>query len=279
MKDLDDIPALMADIGARARPPRRLATAPAEAKRAALRRPPTRSGPAGRILAANAKDLALGRDKGLSDAMMDRLRLTRTGSRPWPTGCARWPRRTIPVGEVMAEWDMPSGLHIRRVRTPLGVVGVIYESRPNVTADAGALCLKSGNAVILRGGSESFHSSKAIHACLVEGLRAAGLPEDAIQLVPTRDRAAVGDADHDRHHRRDRAARGQGPCRAGAARGARAGLCPSRRDRAYLCRRGGRSGQGAERGPQCQDAPHRHLRGGRMPADPPRRGGHDRAGT
>ncbi len=88
---------------------------------------------------------------------------------------------------------MASGLHIRRVRTPLGVIGVIYESRPNVTADAGALCLKAGNAVILRGGSESFHSSRAIHACLVEGLRGANLPEDAIQLVPTRDRAAVSE--------------------------------------------------------------------------------------
>lgn len=96
-----------------------------------------------------------------------------------------------PVGEVLTEWDMPSGLNIRRVRTPLGVVGVIYESRPNVTADAGALCLKSGNAVILRGGSESFHSSGAIHKCLVEGLKSAGLPENAIQLIPTRDRAAV----------------------------------------------------------------------------------------
>jgi glutamate-5-semialdehyde dehydrogenase len=95
------------------------------------------------------------------------------------------------VGAVIAEWDMPSGLHIRRVRTPLGVVGVIYESRPNVTADAGALCLKSGNAVILRGGSESFHSSGVIHGCLVQGLRGADLPQDAIQLVPTRDRAAV----------------------------------------------------------------------------------------
>ncbi|CAN0278225.1 unnamed protein product, partial [Chrysoparadoxa australica] len=98
-----------------------------------------------------------------------------------------------PVGAFMAEWDRPTGLHIQRVRTPLGVVGVIYESRPNVTADAGALCLKAGNAVILRGGSESFHSSGAIHACLVEGLRAAGLPETAIQLVPTRDRAAVSE--------------------------------------------------------------------------------------
>jgi len=95
------------------------------------------------------------------------------------------------VGRVLAEWDRPNGLHIRRVATPLGVIGVIYESRPNVTADAGALCLKAGNAVILRGGSESFHSSTAIHACLVEGLRAAGLPADAIQLVPTRDREAV----------------------------------------------------------------------------------------
>jgi glutamate-5-semialdehyde dehydrogenase len=95
------------------------------------------------------------------------------------------------VGQVITEWDMDSGLHIQRVRTPLGVIGVIYESRPNVTADAGALCLKSGNAVILRGGSESFHSSGVLVDCMVEGLRAAGLPTDAIQLVPTRDRAAV----------------------------------------------------------------------------------------
>jgi glutamate-5-semialdehyde dehydrogenase len=96
-----------------------------------------------------------------------------------------------PVGEILAEWEQPTGLNIQRVRTPLGVIGVIYESRPNVTADAGALCLKSGNAVILRGGSESFHSSQAIHGCLVQGLRDANLPEDAVQLVPTRDRAAV----------------------------------------------------------------------------------------
>ena len=100
---------------------------------------------------------------------------------------------TDPVGEVIAEWDRPNGLQIERVRTPLGVIGVIYESRPNVTADAGALCLKAGNAVILRGGSDSVHSSEAIHACLVEGLKEAGLPEDAIQLVPATDRAAVGE--------------------------------------------------------------------------------------
>ncbi|TIN75352.1 MAG: glutamate-5-semialdehyde dehydrogenase, partial [Mesorhizobium sp.] len=98
-----------------------------------------------------------------------------------------------PVGDVMAQWDRPNDLHIERVRTPLGVVGVIYESRPNVTADAGALCLKAGNPVILRGGSDSLNSSAAIHACLVEGLKEAGLPDDAIQLVPTTDRAAVGE--------------------------------------------------------------------------------------
>jgi len=98
-----------------------------------------------------------------------------------------------PVGEVIAQWDRPTGLNISRVRTPLGVIGVIYESRPNVTADAGALCLKAGNAVILRGGSESFHSSRAIHAALQQGLRDANLPEDAVQLVPTRDRVAVSE--------------------------------------------------------------------------------------
>ncbi len=132
-----------------------------------------------------------GRDKGLSPAMLDRLMLDEARIRGIVDGLRAVAAQDDPVGQVIAEWDRPSGLHIRRVRTPLGVIGVIYESRPNVTADAGALCLKAGNAVILRGGSESFHSSGAIHACLVEGLRAAGLPEDAIQLVPTRDRAAV----------------------------------------------------------------------------------------
>jgi glutamate-5-semialdehyde dehydrogenase len=145
------------------------------------------------IIAANARDLDYGRDKGLSDAMMDRLMLDEPRIRDIVDGLRAVAAQDDPVGEVLAEWDRPSGLHISRVRTPLGVIGVIYESRPNVTADAGALCLKSGNAVILRGGSESFHSSGAIHACLVEGLRAADLPEDAIQLVPTRDRAAVSE--------------------------------------------------------------------------------------
>ncbi|WP_417586266.1 glutamate-5-semialdehyde dehydrogenase [Pararhodobacter oceanensis] len=145
------------------------------------------------ILAANAEDLEFGRGKGLSDAMMDRLVLDESRIQSIVDGLRAIAGQGDPVGAVIAEWDMPSGLHIRRVRTPLGVVGVIYESRPNVTADAAALCLKSGNAVILRGGSESYHSSAALHRCMVEGLRAAGLPEAAIQMVPTRDRAAVAE--------------------------------------------------------------------------------------
>ncbi|MFU8777492.1 MAG: glutamate-5-semialdehyde dehydrogenase [Roseovarius sp.] len=193
MKDQTEIAALMANIGVRARAAAAdLAIADAATKRAALEAAADAVW-AGRveIMAANARDLAYGRDKGLSEAMMDRLALDETRIQGIVDGLCAVAAQDDPVGEVLAEWDRPSGLHIRRVRTPLGVVGVIYESRPNVTADAGALCVKSGNAVILRGGSESFHSSGAIHACLVAGLRAAGLPEDAIQLVPTRDRAAV----------------------------------------------------------------------------------------
>ncbi|WP_171125065.1 MULTISPECIES: glutamate-5-semialdehyde dehydrogenase [unclassified Ruegeria] len=193
MKDFDSIPALMADLGARAKAASsELAFASAERKHAALiaaadavwaRR--------AEIVEANKKDLEFGREKGLSPAMMDRLMLDEARVQGMVDGLLTVADQADPVGEVLSEWDMASGLNIQRVRTPLGVIGVIYESRPNVTADAGALCLKSGNAVILRGGSESFHSSSAIHACLVEGLKAANLPEDAIQLVPTRDRAAV----------------------------------------------------------------------------------------
>ncbi|SOB91973.1 glutamate-5-semialdehyde dehydrogenase [Rhodobacter sp. JA431] len=146
-----------------------------------------------KIMAANAEDLAYGQEKGLSPAMMDRLKLDEDRIRGIVDSLRAVAEQRDPVGEVIAEWDQPSGLHIQRVRTPLGVIGVIYESRPNVTADAGALCLKAGNAVILRGGSESFHSSRAIHACMVAGLKAANLPEAAIQLVPTRDRAAVAE--------------------------------------------------------------------------------------
>ncbi|SIS93751.1 glutamate-5-semialdehyde dehydrogenase [Roseivivax lentus] len=193
MKDHDTIAALMEDIGARAkRAAGALAFAPPEAKANALEAAADALGQRlPEILSSNAKDLEYGRDKGLSDAMMDRLTLDAARVAAMAKALRDIAALPDPVGAVMAEWDRPSGLHIQRVRTPLGVVGVIYESRPNVTADAGALCLKAGNAVILRGGSESFHSSQAIHACLVDGLRAAGLPEDAIQLVPTRDRVAV----------------------------------------------------------------------------------------
>jgi glutamate-5-semialdehyde dehydrogenase len=144
------------------------------------------------ILAANAKDMDAARARNLSGAMLDRLKLDEKRVE----GIARAIDEVValpdPVGAVAAEWTRPNGLQIQRVRVPLGVVGIIYESRPNVTADAGALCLKSGNAVILRGGSESASSSRAIHACLAAGLRAAGLPEPCIQIVPTTDRAAVG---------------------------------------------------------------------------------------
>ncbi|MCH2164239.1 MAG: glutamate-5-semialdehyde dehydrogenase [Marinovum sp.] len=193
MKDIADIPATMSELGQAARAAAaELAFAPAETKRDALmaaadavwaRRD--------EIIAENHKDLDFGRNKGLSDAMMDRLMLDEVRIQGIVDGLRTVADQPDPVGEVIADWDQPSGLNIKRVRTPLGVVGVIYESRPNVTADAGALCLKAGNAVILRGGSESFHSSGALHACLVQGLRSVGLPDAAIQRVPTRDRAAV----------------------------------------------------------------------------------------
>jgi glutamate-5-semialdehyde dehydrogenase len=145
------------------------------------------------ILAANATDMENGRKAGLAASLLDRLKLTPDRIRAMADGIRAVAALKDPVGDVIAEWDRPNGLHIERVRTPLGVIGVIYESRPNVTADAGALCVKAGNAVILRGGSDSANSSAAIHACLTEGLREAGLPEEAIQLVPTTDRAAVGE--------------------------------------------------------------------------------------
>ena len=145
------------------------------------------------ILDANALDMEYGAQKGLSPALMDRLMLNEARIRSMVDGLRSVAEQRDPVGQVLAQWDRPNGLHIQRVATPLGVVGVIYESRPNVTADAGALCLKAGNAVILRGGSESFHSSAAIHSCMVQGLRGAGLPEAAIQLIPTRDRKMVSE--------------------------------------------------------------------------------------
>lgn len=193
MKDFDSIPALMADIGARAKAASAsLASASPERKHAALIWAAEAVWKVrDAIIQANLLDLEYGREKELSDAMMDRLMLDEPRIQGIVDSLRAVAEQIDPVGEVIAEWDMPSGLHIRRVRTPLGVIGVIYESRPNVTADAGALCLKSGNAVILRGGSESFHSSSAIHAAMVDGAVKAGLPADCIQLVPTRDRAAV----------------------------------------------------------------------------------------
>ncbi|WBU65363.1 glutamate-5-semialdehyde dehydrogenase [Paracoccus aerodenitrificans] len=143
------------------------------------------------ILEANARDLDYAREKGLSPAMTDRLTLNPERLRDIQDSLRSIAEQPDPVGKVLAEWDRPNGLHIKRVSTPLGVLGVIYESRPNVTADAGAMALKSGNAVILRGGSDSIHSSAALHDCMTDGLRAANLPEAAIQLVPTRDREAV----------------------------------------------------------------------------------------
>lgn len=193
IKDTDDIPGLMADLGARAKAAAAaLATVPAEVKTRALELAANAVWAAHEeIIAANGKDLDYGRSKNLSSAMLERLMLDTARIQGIVDGLRAVARQPDPVGEVLAEWDRPTGLHIRRVRTPLGVIGVIYESRPNVTADAGALCLKSGNAVILRGGSESFYSSLVIHSCLLDGLRAVDLPEAAIQLVPTRDRKAV----------------------------------------------------------------------------------------
>jgi glutamate-5-semialdehyde dehydrogenase len=144
------------------------------------------------ILAANAEDVAEFRASGATAAFIDRLTLTPGRIAAMAEGIATVRAIPDPVGVVTESWQRPNGMTIERVRVPLGVVAVIFESRPNVTADAGVLCLKSGNAVILRGGSDSFRSSRAIHACLAQGLREAGLPEAAITLVPTRDRAAVG---------------------------------------------------------------------------------------
>jgi len=184
---------LIARMGALAREAAAvLAQAPSGQKRDALlaAAQAIRDGEAG-IMEANARDLAYAAEKGLSPAMVDRLRLDPARIAAIVEGVRAVAEQPDPVGRVLSEWDRPSGLHIQRVATPIGVLGVIYESRPNVTADAGALALKSGNAVILRGGTDSIHSSAAIHRCMAQGLTGAGLPEGAIQVVPTRDRAAV----------------------------------------------------------------------------------------
>jgi glutamate-5-semialdehyde dehydrogenase len=191
---LQQIEALMAPIGrAAVEAAQTLALAGTAQKNAALAAAARAlRARAGEILAANAHDVKGAEAAGLSGAMLDRLTLDAARVDAMAAGVEQIAALADPVGTVMAEWARPNGLRIQRVRVPLGVIGIIYESRPNVTCDAGALCLKSGNAAILRGGSESHHSSTAIHRCLVDGLRAAGLPEACIQLVPTTDRAAVG---------------------------------------------------------------------------------------
>ena len=190
-----DLAGLMLDLGRRARAAANtLAFADPDAKTRAL----TLAADAldrdrKALLAANAEDMKAAEGKGISKAFLDRLLLTDARIDGMIAGLRTIAALPDPVGTVMAEWTRPNGMTISRVRTPLGVIGVIFESRPNVTADAGALTLKAGNAVILRGGSDSVHSSRAIHKALVEGLDKAGLPADAIQIVPTTDRAAVGE--------------------------------------------------------------------------------------
>ena len=193
--DRVDIAAEMAAIGRSARAAARvLGLASTEKKNAALLRAAAELRMnAATILAENQRDVAELQAAGGTSSFIDRLRLTPERVAAMAKGLEEIAALPDPVGVVLASWERPNGLRIERVRTPLGVIGVIYESRPNVTADAGALCLKAGNAAILRGGSDSFRSSAAIHRCLVAGLAAAGLPADAIQLVPTSDRAAVGE--------------------------------------------------------------------------------------
>jgi len=190
-----EVRAAMRAIGAQARAAaRKLANAPAEKKNQALAAGARAlRAQSAEILAANARDLADAEAKGLSAALIDRLTLNADRIEGTARGLEEVAALPDPVGRVLATFTRPNGLVIERVATPLGVVGVIYESRPNVTADAGALCLKSGNAVVLRGGSDSFHSSAAIHACLLNGLRDAGLPEAAIARAPFASRAAVGE--------------------------------------------------------------------------------------
>ena len=191
----DDIAEMMDGLGRRAKAAvQSLAQTSTETKNTALRDAASaiRANEAA-LIEANKLDLAVGRERNLTAALMDRLTLNAERIEAMASGLEAIAELDDPVGRELARWQPKNGLDIARVAVPLGVIGVIYESRPNVTADAGGLCLKAGNAVILRGGSESFHSSRVITACLHEGLTAAGLPEAAIQLVPTTDRAAVGE--------------------------------------------------------------------------------------
>lgn len=190
-----DIAGKMDRLGRRARAAvQDLAQASTETKNAALRAAAaTLRARTADLLAANARDMSAAEERKIAPSLLDRLKLDAARVNAMAAGLEQIADLPDPVGEVLAAWDRPNGLNISRVRVPLGVIGIIYESRPNVTADAGGLCLKSGNAAILRGGSESFHSSSAILECLQAGLAEAGLTEGSIQLVPTTDRAAVGE--------------------------------------------------------------------------------------
>lgn len=195
MNNEDDIKNLMQEIGKQAKAAaHELSLATTEQKNNALKAAAdaVRAAKAD-IIAANNKDMEIAKGRGLSGAMLDRLMLDDERVDAIANSIDDIIKLTDPIGDVLDKKERPNGLEISRVRVPLGVIGVIFESRPNVTADAGILCLKSGNASILRCGSESAHSSRAIHACMVAGLKAAGLPENAIQLIPTQDRAAVGE--------------------------------------------------------------------------------------
>lgn len=190
----NDIPQLMDGLGQRAKAAAaELARSSAEQRLAALHAAADAiQARCGEILEANALDMQAAEAKGLSGSMLDRLLLDESRVSAMAEGIRQVAALEDPLGKITEQWERPNGLLIQRVAVPLGVIGIIYESRPNVTADAGALCLKSGNAVILRGGSESFNSSTLIQTCMAEGLRTAGLSEDAIQMVPTIDRDAVG---------------------------------------------------------------------------------------
>ncbi|MEH3157697.1 MAG: glutamate-5-semialdehyde dehydrogenase [Sphingomonas taxi] len=194
MADVEHPTELIADMGARARAAaRELAGMPTAAKAAGLRAAAAAlltAAPA--ILAANARDMAAGAERGLSAALLDRLKLDDARVAGMAAGVEAVAGLADPVGQTIDARTRPNGLHLARIRVPIGVIGIVYESRPNVTADAAALCVMAGNAAILRGGSEAVRSNRAIHTALAEGFAAAGLPADAVQLVPTTDRAAVG---------------------------------------------------------------------------------------
>ncbi len=194
MADAENPTELIAEMGCLARiASRALASVPTAAKATALRAAAARMrGAEDAILAANARDMAAGAERGLSAALLDRLKLDPARVAGMAAGVEAVAALADPVGQTIDRAERPNGLQLSRVRVPIGVIGIVYESRPNVTADAAALCVMAGNAAILRGGSEAVHSNRAIHAAFAAGFADAGLPADAVQLVPTTDRAAVG---------------------------------------------------------------------------------------